>query len=403
MKNCRFNLLAILLFAFSNLQSQKSVRINEFGQNPGNLGMHLYSPANLNENTKTPLVVVMHGCLQNAGVVAKQTGWNTLADKYGFRVLYPQQRMSNNSTLCFCWYQNKDIEKNKGEAFSVKQMIDYVQLNNQIDSTKIFITGLSAGAAMSVALMADYPETFNAGAIFAGAPYKVATNFWTAIMAFYGWRIKSPEKWGKLVREQNRDYKGKYPRMIIYQGKIDVVVNQRNGNQLMKQWTNLHGISTIPSVSIKHFAQCKAVEKNIYRSNDSTVAVIYYKVKRLGHALLVDPGKCETQGGKRTMFSADKNYFSTYRTAVDFGLIHPAEIKGKNVLRKNEKENVYSVPQNSGSTYEWKVAGGGKIVSGNGTNSITLNWGERAGNIDVLEQNGKCKTPYATFYVGLAK
>ena len=393
----------LLLFSLHNIQSQKPIRVKDFGKNPGNLGMYLYSPSNLNTNSNTPLVVVMHGCLQSAGVVAKQTGWNELADKYGFRVLYPQQRMSNNPAMCFCWYKNNDIEKNQGEDFSVKQMIDYVKANNQIDSSKVFITGLSAGAAMSVALMATYPATFNAGAIFAGAPYKVATNFWTALMAFYGWRIKSPEKWGALVREQNRDYVGKYPRMIIYQGKMDVVVNQRNGNQLMKQWTNLQGISTIPTVTIKHFAQCKAVEKNIYRTNDSSDAVIYYKVKRLGHALLVDPGKCETQGGKMTLFSADKNYFSTYWTAVDFGLIHPAEIKGKNILQKNEKGIVYSVPQNAGSTYHWKIAKGARIISGNGTNSITVDWGERGGNIDVLEQNEKCKNRYATFYVKVSK
>lgn len=391
----------LLLLSLNKAQSQKPIRVKDFGKNPGNLGMYLYSPTNINTNTKTPLVVVMHGCLQSAGVVAKQTGWNKLADEYGFRVLYPQQRMSNNPGMCFCWYKNGDIEKNKGENFSVKQMIDYVKLNNQIDSSKVFITGISAGAAMSVALMADYPETFNAGAIFAGAPYKVATNFWTALMAFYGWRIKSPEKWGELVRYQNPDYKGKYPRMIIYQGKMDVVVNQRNGNQLMKQWTNLQGISTTPSITIKRFAQCKSIEKNIYQANDSTDAVIYYKVKHLGHALLVDPGKCKTQGGKMTMFSGDKNYFSTYWTAVDFGLIQPAEISGKKTVRKNEKGIVYSVPANSGSTYEWKIAKDAKIVSGNNTNAITVNWGECVGNVDVLEKNGNCKTRFASLYVSI--
>ena len=389
----------LLFFSFNHTQSQKPIRIKDFGKNPGNLGMYLYSPANINADTKTPLVVVMHGCLQNAGVVAKQTGWNKLADEYGFRVLYPQQRVSNNPGMCFCWYKNGDIEKNKGEDFSVKQMIDYVKQNNSIDSSKIFVSGLSAGAAMSVALMADYPETFNAGAIFAGAPYKVATNFWTALMSFYGWRIKSPEKWGELVRQQNQDYKGRYPRMIIYQGKMDVVVNQRNGNQLMKQWTNLHSISTTPTVTIKRFAQCNAIEKNIYQTNDSTDAVIYYKVKHLGHALLVDPGKCETQGGKITLFSADKNYFSTYWTAVDFGLIHPAEITGKKTVRKNETGIVYSVPAKEGSTFEWKVAKGAKIMSGNNTNSITVNWGEREGNVDVLEKNGKCKTRFASIFI----
>ena len=109
--------------------------------------------------------------------------------------------------------------------------------------------------------------------------------------------------------------------MIIYHGNADMVVNKRNGSQLMKQWTNLHHISTEPSEVRKRFAGVKAIEKRIYRDNDSNAVVIYYKVKRLGHALLVDPGNGEKQGGRLGLFSADKNYFSTYWTAIDFGLI----------------------------------------------------------------------------------
>ena len=80
-------------------------------------------------------------------------------------------------------------------------MIDEVKRTNNIDSTQVYITGLSAGAAMAVVMMADYPETFNTGAIFAGGAYKTATNLWTALLTFYGWRIKSPDKWAELVRE----------------------------------------------------------------------------------------------------------------------------------------------------------------------------------------------------------
>ena len=165
-----------------HLSSQSLVRINEFGNNPGNLKMYLYSPGSLNDSAQTPLVVVLHGCLQSAGSVAKQTGWNKLADTYGFRVLYPQQRVINNPGKCFCWYKQSDIEKGKGENYSVLQMIEQVKKNYSIDSTQIFVTGLSAGAGMSVALMAGYPETFNAGAVFAGGAYKTATNLWTSMM-----------------------------------------------------------------------------------------------------------------------------------------------------------------------------------------------------------------------------
>ena len=157
--------------------------------------------------------------------------------------------------------------------------------------------------------MINYHSRIDTGAIFAGGAYKTATNLWTALLTFYGWRIKSPDKWAELVREQNPNYTGAYPRMIIYQGNADVVVNKRNGSQLMKQWTYLHHLSTTPTEKIKRFANTKAVEKNIYRDSSGKAAVLYYKVKHLGHALLVDPGKCFNQGGHMGLFSADKNYF----------------------------------------------------------------------------------------------
>ena len=393
--------IPILLLFASITNAQKLTEVKSFGDNPGNLKMYMYSPAGLSADKKVPLVVVLHGCLQSAGVVAKQSGWNKLADEYGFKVLYPQQRMLNNPNKCFCWYNRSDIEKGKGEALSVKQMIDEVKRTNNIDTTQVFITGLSAGGAMSVVLMADYPETFNTGAVFAGGAYKTATNLWTALLTFYGWRIKSPDKWGDLVREQNPKYTGAYPRMIIYQGNADVVVNKRNGSQLMKQWTNLHHLTTTPSETIKRFAKIKAIEKNIYRDSTGKAMVMYYRIKHLGHALLVDPGKCANQGGKHLAFSADKNYFSSYWTAVDFGLIHLPQIEGKKTVAANEQHITYSVPSsNTNSKFVWSFPKGCEVIENKGNNSITLNWGNKPGNIDVIEcTSDKCKQTYPTLYV----
>ncbi|MFN8324038.1 MAG: PHB depolymerase family esterase [Chitinophagales bacterium] len=389
-----------LLLCYPVLFAQKIERVNSFGENPGNLKMYLYQPNGLDDKKNIPLIVVLHGCLQNAGIVAKQSGWNKLADQFGFMVLYPQQRMLNNPMKCFCWYQRSDLEKGKGENYSIKQMIEAVKRSYRIDSSRVFVTGLSAGAAMAVTMMADYPETFNAGAVFAGGAYKTATNIWTAMLSLYGWRIKSPDNWGQLVREQNSEYTGAYPKMIIYQGNADVVVNKRNGTQLMKQWTNLHGVSTTPTESIKRFAQVKAIEKNIYRKPDSSVAVIYYRVKHMGHALLVNPGKCENEGGKLVAFSSDKNYFSSYWTAVDFGLIELPYIQGSRQVASGTQNVTYSVPLVEGAMYEWRYPKDCKAIGNTNTNSITLNFGKRGGNIDVTRViSSTCKQLYPTLNV----
>lgn len=399
----KYTLITLLLCTIiACAPAQQLTQVKEFGSNPGNLKMYVYTPAGINSQQRTPLVVVLHGCLQSAKVTARQTGWNKLADTYGFRVLYPQQRILNNPQKCFCWYRRNDIEKGKGESYSILQMIENVKRSNSIDSGQVFITGLSAGAAMGVALMADYPQTFSAGAIFAGGAYKTATNLWTGLLSLYGWRIKSPENWGALVREQNPGYTGPYPRMVIYQGKADVVVNRRNGNQLMKQWTNLHGLSTTPAETIRRFANIKAIEKNIYRTPEGKEAVLYYKVKHLGHALLVDPGKCINQGGRRGLFSADKNYFSTYWTAVDFGLIPRPVIAGKTEVSSNEVVTYSLSLSTANAKVKWSFPKGCEIISNAVGSNITVRWGNTNGSVNAISvDENNCRQTYSTLQVNV--
>ncbi len=362
--------------------------------------MFLHVPDATNNNDSFPLVVVLHGCLQCAESVVDQTGWNKLADQYGFIVLYPQQRIINNPSRCFKWYKRKNIYKNRGENLSIKHMVDFTKSNYKIDSTKIFITGLSAGAAMSVIMMADYPETFNAGAIFAGAPYKVATSSIPAMMAFFGWRIKSPEKWGSYVRSQNLSYFGPHPRMIIYQGNNDWIVNKRNGVELMKQWTNVHGLSQIPDETISSYMGIKDIERNVYRDSLQHEAVIFYKVNALSHALLVDPGPCKYQGGKTGIFSKDKNYFSTLYTAYDFGLIDQPVIGGTKTVSQHETGVTYSVPFTEQSTYAWTVPEECTLTKNETGNSISVSWNSKGGNINVTETEASgCKKYYKTILV----
>jgi len=248
-------------------------------------------------------------------------------------------------------------------------------------------------------MMADYPETFNAGAVFAGAAYKSVTNIWTGLLTSYGWRAKTPAEWAKLVRAQNPGYTGTYPRMIIYQGKMDVVVNKNNGKQLVKQWTALHDIRQKPDETIKHFAHSRPVEKNIYNDSAGNAAVIYYKLKGVGHALPVDPGRCPQQGGKLTAFSRDINYSSTYWTAVDFGLIPRPVITTRKIGDGSDANLIFSVPATPGAKYHWHLPKHCLIIGDRTANIITVDWGDRSGNVDVTEINGKCKTIYSTLLV----
>lgn len=392
-------LLSLIISIASFSQSLK--RVKRFGKNKGHLKMFYYEPANIDKTKAQPMVVVLHGCLQCASTVATQTGWNKLADEQGFYVLYPQQRFFNNPEKCFKWYKRKHTNKNRGENYSIKKMVEYMQSHNKIDSSKVFITGLSAGAAMSVIMMADYPETFNAGAIFAGGAYKSGNGYVSAMMALLGWRVKSAEKWGNIVRKQNPGYNGNYPRMIIYQGNSDWVVNKRNGTELLKQWSNLHHIGIQPTEMINQYVNVKDIQRNAYASATNKEAIVFYKVNKLSHALLVDPGKCKYQGGKRGFFSKDKNYNSTLFTAYDFGLIKRPAINGPQIVKKEEKNIQFTVnPESNTSTLQWSYPSDCKVVKNDNSNTLILDWGSTPGNINVSEIDSQnCIKQYHTLSV----
>ena len=114
----------ILFFCFTIVSvtfsfSQKSLKeIPTFGTNPGNLKMFIHADT-LQTIKNKPLVLVLHGCTQNANDIAELTGWNKLADKNDFIVVYPQQKFLNNAQLCFNWFTKVDQQKNQGENQSI--------------------------------------------------------------------------------------------------------------------------------------------------------------------------------------------------------------------------------------------------------------------------------------------
>ena len=144
-----------------------------FGTNPGALDGWFYAPE---ATADMALVVVLHGCTQNAAGYDLGSGWSDLAERYGFAVLFPEQRRANNSNLCFNWFAAEDNRRDTGEALSIRQMIGVLVARQLIDQERIFVTGLSAGGAMTAVMLATYPELFAGGSIIAGLPYGVAAS-----------------------------------------------------------------------------------------------------------------------------------------------------------------------------------------------------------------------------------
>ena len=217
----------------------------DFGSNPGNLRMMRYLPPALADHPA--LVVVLHGCTQSAAGYDVGAGWSTLADRYGFALLLPEQQRSNNPNGCFNWFLPEHNRRGEGEALSIRQMIERVIIEHGIDRSRVFITGLSAGGAMTSTMLACYPEVFAAGAIIAGLPYGAATNVKQAFQSMYQSPTRAARDWGDLVRQAS-PHKGPWPRVSVWHGSADTTVIPSNAQEILKQWTDVHGLSLTQSV-----------------------------------------------------------------------------------------------------------------------------------------------------------
>jgi hypothetical protein len=175
--------------------------------------------------------------------------------------------------------------------------------------------------------------------------------------------------------------------VAIFQGTADITVDTINSTELIKQWTNLnHANQTIDSV-YNSFTGNSKIQQNIYNDSSNNPVVYHYKITGMPHGIAIDTGSCPRQGGETAMYAFEEAKFhSTYWAAVFFGLIpNPYPVTGSISVMQNAGNVVYSVPLTSGSTYNWTVPKTAVIISGQGTNSITVDFGKVSGYITVTE------------------
>ena len=210
-----------------------------FGSNPGRLNAWAYYPRGLPKGA--PLVVVLHGCTQNARDYDYHAGWSSAADEHGFAVLFPEQQRGNNPNLCFNWYEPKDARRGGGEALSIRQMVAAMHVRHLTDPARVFVSGLSAGGAMAAVMLATYPDVFAGGAVIAGLPFGTAHSIPEAFDRMRGHGLMSADALASLVRSASK-HRGPWPTLSVWHGTSDMTVDSSNGTALVDQWRALHGI-----------------------------------------------------------------------------------------------------------------------------------------------------------------
>jgi poly(hydroxyalkanoate) depolymerase family esterase len=289
----------------------------EFGTNPGALLGYSYAPPGLRAGA--PLVVVLHGCTQTAAGYDHGSGWSQLADRSGFALLFPEQTRANNPNRCFNWFASEDTAQAGGEAESIAQMTETMIARHALDRSRVYVTGLSAGGAMTVAMLATRPDLFAGGAAIGGLAYGTATGVSQALDRMRGHGDTSDTALVELVRSGARGHDGRWPTLAIWHGGADATVSVANADTIARQWRGIHGVD---AKTVREDRKGNAVHRT-WSDAQGRAVVEDWTVPGMGHGTPIDPSRGERLGAVGP-FMLDVGISSTAVIASSWGLIDTA-------------------------------------------------------------------------------
>lgn len=260
-----------------------------FTHGTGKLDYKLYVPPATNA-LDSPMVVMLHGCKQNPDDFSIGSRMNELAQHHNCLVLYPAQSHQANRLLCWNWFNRHNQERECGEPAILAGMVREVGALHGANPGRIYVAGLSAGAAMAVTLAHTYPELFAAVGSHSGLPYAAATNMMGALIVMKrGVSVRTATP----VHAAARGGTTGLP-LIVFQGDQDRTVHPRNAMNLLAQSGCLavgdergdqpaQG-NSFCVVEQGHVPAGRTYTRTLYRDADGVVRAEYWLVHGAGHA-----------------------------------------------------------------------------------------------------------------------
>ncbi len=218
----------------------------------GARGYHLYRPAGLNvlAGEKLPLMVMLHGCGQTGREFALSTRMNRLADRERFYVLYPEQDRLHHPQGCWHWYDTRS-GKAEREAATLMLAIDQVCALYAVDTRRVAVAGMSAGAGMAALLATGWPHRFKAVAMHSGVAPGAAKSSATAFGAMRG--VRAPAMPATAVgKAMGAAALGTtLPPLLIVHGDADRIVSARNATNAAAVWATATGALPKPARALQ--------------------------------------------------------------------------------------------------------------------------------------------------------
>jgi poly(hydroxyalkanoate) depolymerase family esterase len=235
----------------------------------------LYRPPDVRIGERLPLMVMLHGCGQDANAFAVSTRMNRIAMRERFLVLYPEQDRLANGQGCWNWFDTS-TGRAYGESALIMKAIDQVCLLHRADRGRVAVAGLSAGASMAALLVTRHPGRFKAVVMHSGIPPGTAHSGLSALGAMHGRRPTLPLATTPVMMEAC------WPPLLVIHGAADHVVSPHNGFVAAQTWAAAAGARAQPVRNVQRGKRYPMSVTDFMRRGNTVATLV--QVDRLAHA-----------------------------------------------------------------------------------------------------------------------
>jgi len=277
--------LTVVLGLAAPASAASLVQVTNFGANPGGAQMYVYVPDTHPANPA--IVVALHGCGGTGPGFYSGSEFASLADRYGYIVIYPSAEQQAGFGKCWdTWSDAAKIRGGGSDPVSLVSMVTYVEQTYHGDANRVYVTGSSSGGMMTDEMLALYPDVFKAGAAYMGVPFDCFAN-----AADYppgtskctsGTMVRTPQQWGDEVRAADPGYSGPRPPIQLWHGTADTLVPYQLLQEDIKQWTNVFGLSQTPTSTD---TPVSGWTRQRFADSSGKVDVEAYSIQGAGHVL----------------------------------------------------------------------------------------------------------------------
>jgi poly(hydroxyalkanoate) depolymerase family esterase len=216
---------------------------------------------------------MLHGCTQSPDDFAAGTRMNALADEHGFVAVYPAQCATANAQRCWNWFRTDDQLRECGEPAIIAGITKEVAATYRVDSRRIFVVGMSAGAAMAVILATTYPDVYAAVGAHSGLAYRAAHDMPSAFKAMHA-TSGSPARPGAPIPVPT----------IVFHGDNDRTVAVGNASSIVDHAVASRTGSTLRQDATSGEAGGRRFSRTVYADARNDVVAEHWVVHGAGHA-----------------------------------------------------------------------------------------------------------------------